>query len=203
MAAPVNGHMYDPRETVVAQAVKTNEAVEQLMAVEEDLANVYHAGTVGFEACFDRILVLEDEFLSGYECATCKGVESIACTDCEDGHSRLNPDMKCKSCQGTKRITCKDCQGKGASIIIPDAAKRRPTTGTVVSIGSECVKLERGDKVMYPSFSGEVLDLNGLDANGQEIQVVVRLLREREIICRVTGDLALRRGYTYDNQTSG
>ena len=165
--------------------------------------NVYHAGAVGFEACFNRILVLEDEFRSGYECPDCKGAETMECVECDNGHSRLNAQIKCRACNGSQRIPCPTCKGAGASIVIPDAAKRRPTTGTIVSRGSECQTLQLGDKVMYPSFCGEVLDLNGLDKNGKEIQVVVRLLRENEILCRVTGDMELRRGYKYDNQTSG
>lgn len=162
--------------------------------VHENPENVYHAGPVGFEAMYDKILVLEDEFRSGYECDKCDATGKLKCPDCDTGASRLNPDMTCKSCHGGNLVDCPDCKGKGALLVIADTAQRRPTTGRVVSIGSETSgKLRRGDAVLYPSFCGEVMDLKGADAEGREIQIVVRMLKEKETVSRVTGRMELRR----------
>jgi hypothetical protein len=46
---------------------------------------------------------------------------------------------------------------------------------------------------MYPSFCGEVMDLKGSDEQGREISIVVRMLKDKEIIARVSGHMELRR----------
>jgi Chaperonin 10 Kd subunit len=161
--------------------------------IHENPANVYHAGETGFEADFDKIMVLEDVFKSGYECDTCKKTGKVKCKSCKKGKSRLNPEIQCKVCAGTQFIACKDCNGKGELLVIPDSAQRRPTTGTVVSVGELVKKRKLGHRVMYPSFCGEVMDLKGVDAKGREIQIVVRFLAEKETMNRVYGKMEMRR----------
>lgn len=161
--------------------------------IHDNPENVYHADTAAFEAVFAKILVVEDEFRSGYECAKCNATGQVRCESCEDGYSKINAEIRCKECEGTKLLTCPDCQGKKELIVVPDTAKRRPTTGLVVSIGAEVNTVKRGWKVLYPSFCGEVMDLNAEDAEGRKIQTVVRMLQEKEIVSRMTGDLELRR----------
>ena len=86
---------------------------------------------------------------------------------------------------------------------IPEVAQRRPTTGTVVSIGSEVKHIERGQSVLYSNFVGEVYDLQGIDDVGREKNIVLRVLKEKEIICRITGHLELKRVKRHQSQTSG
>jgi co-chaperonin GroES (HSP10) len=169
------------------------EVMQKHVELIGDETNIYRAGPVGFEALHDKILVLEDEFRSGYECDKCNATGKLKCPDCDDGSSRLNHDVRCKSCNMTMLVDCAECKGKGALLVIADAAQRRPTTGRIVSVGSEVELLRRGDSVLYPSFCGEVMDLKGSDAEGREIQIVVRMLKEKEAIARVTGHMELRR----------
>jgi co-chaperonin GroES (HSP10) len=163
--------------------VETPEETEQRF-----IRNIYTAGPTGFEAAFNYICVLEDEFRSGYECQTCDAKGRIPCTECEDGKSKLNPDIVCKTCHGEKSVTCPDCDGKKEFIVVPDKAKTRPTSGQVVSCGKTVQEWQIGDRVLYPSFRGEVIDLKGLDAKGIESVIVLRFLKDSEVICRLHGD---------------
>jgi hypothetical protein len=166
--------------------------------------NIYMAADVGFEAKFDKILVLEDEFRSGYECEPCDATGLVKCPECEgSGHSFVNVAIICKICNGAKTITCPTCAGKKEIIVIPEVAQRRPTTGQVVSIGREVKTYKRGQFVLYPSFCGEVMDLSGLDELGRETKIVVRFLKEKETISRVYGHMELRRVRKQQFQTTG
>jgi co-chaperonin GroES (HSP10) len=67
-------------------------------------------------------------------------------------------------------------------IIVPDKAKRSPTTGKIVSIGSEVrargvVKV--GQTVVYGLYSGTALKFKGIP--------VLRVLTEDEIFCEKEG----------------
>ena len=168
-------------------------------------SNVFDVGTgLAFEATFDRILVLEDEFKSGYECQKCKQVGKIICEDCNGvGKSRLNDLIRCTTCQGEGKLKCVECNGVGELLVVPEVAKRRPTTGRVVSAGSEVKETKIGDAVLYSTYCGEVLDLSGLDIDGKESTIVLRILKERETICRVTGNMELRRAPKRTIQAGG
>lgn len=168
-----------------------------------DNENIFSTGPTGWEATFERLLILEDQFRSGYECDTCEWTGKLVCPDCDDGSSRLNPDMKCKSCNATRKIDCPDCKGKGMLLEIPDAAQRRPTTGTVLSIGEDVKTIKRGDTVVYSNFVGEVYDLTGIDSVGREKKIVIRVMKEREIICRIYGHMELKRVKRHQTQAGG
>jgi hypothetical protein len=155
--------------------------------------NIYFAGPMGMEATFDRVLVLEDEFKSGYECESCNQTGSIPCPDCTDGNSKLNPEIRCKNCLGNMKITCGECNGKGELLVIPEVAKRRPTTGVIVSLGKEVNTYKVGEFAAYPNFCGEVWELSGIDHSGRESTIVLRMMKEKELLCRVTGHLSLKR----------
>lgn len=88
----------------------------------------------------DKIIVMHDDYKSGYECKTCKGEGKLTgCNTCHNsGKDRFG--QTCKSCSGVpmNHITvCPDCKGKGGLLVIPETARSLPTTGIVVSMGPE------------------------------------------------------------------
>jgi co-chaperonin GroES (HSP10) len=160
--------------------------------------NILKLGSFSTEAFNDRILVLEDEFRSGYECPDCVGkkkilspeLEELVCDSCDgSGKSVIVKDAKCSACKGLGRTLCPTCKGKGGVIVVAQASERRPTTGTVVSIGPEVRNVERGESVLYTSFSGHVYDL--ALPNGSEISI--RIIQPSDILAKVTGHLELKR----------
>lgn len=156
--------------------------------------NVLKLGTMEMEAHADRILVVQDEFRSGFECVTCKGIGAVLCDNCDGkGTSLVVKAGKCSRCNGEGRQVCPECKGKGGLLIVPDASERRPTTGTIVSVGPRVTAFERGQSVIYPSFAGHAFDLIATDLQGNEVQVVIVILREEEVLAKVKGHLELRR----------
>lgn len=159
--------------------------------------NVLKLGELTLEAHFDRIIIVEDEFRSGYECARCNETGRIQCEDCQGIGSYSTEEnstpKKCSPCDGIGELRCPDCNGKGVLLAIPEQSERRPTTGTIVSTGEEVKTLHRGQGVIYPSFVGHVFDLNAEDTKGNEIKVCIRIMRESEVIAKVSGHLELRR----------
>lgn len=168
-------------------------------AAELAPGNVLKIGSIEFEATGDRILILEDEFRSGYECLVCLGRQFIQCDQCGgSGKSRLNEVVRCSRCSGNKRIKCPECSGKGVEdggLVIPEASERRPTTGRIVSIGPRVKELRVGESVIYPDYVGHVYDIGQgtYDADGHEVMAVIRIMTESEVLSRVRGHLELRR----------
>lgn len=68
-------------------------------------------------------------------------------------------------------------------LVIPDSAKRHPTTGTVIAIGPDVINIKVGMRVLYAQLSGSTLVFQGK----QDCKVVT----EDEILCILDGDLAL------------
>jgi co-chaperonin GroES (HSP10) len=159
--------------------------------------NVLKLGALTMEAFNDRLLVIEDEFRSGYECRMClksqAGIGWLVCENCGGtGASVIVKDGKCSHCDGVGRVLCQNCKGKGVEeggLVIPDASSRRPTTGIVVSIGDKTERVQRGESVIYTSFSGHVYDLELPNGN----IVVIRVIQESDILAKVSGHLELRR----------
>lgn len=201
--------------------------------------NVLKLGALTMEAFNDRLLVIEDEFRSGYECPDCVGkkkikspeLEELVCENCNgDGKSVISKEARCSRCKGTGRTLCPTCKGKGGVIVVAQASERRPTTGTVVSVGDKLVgdlqicgtcagrghreivypdrpiekiscetckgsgsidtsRIQRGENVIYTSFSGHVYDL---ELPGGEV-IVIRVIQESDILAKVSGHLELRR----------
>jgi len=160
-------------------------------------SNILELGSFKMEAFDDRILVIEDEFRSGYECETCGGKQLVVCDKCGgSGKSYLNSLARCSKCEGKRAIECPTCSGKGVrqgGIIVPKVSERRPTTGRIVSIGHSVKNLTRGISVIFPSHIGHVYDVQAWDENNQEITVVVRVMRETEVLAKISGHLDLRR----------
>lgn len=130
----------------------------------------YNLGDLSFAALGDRVIVLEDQFKSGYECETCNGVGTVPST-----------------VTGGKAKTCPTCDGRGGLLVVPDASVRRPTTGKIVSAGEKCRVLAEGESVMYSNFAGHAVDL---DRAGHKL--CLRILHETEVLCRVEGHIELR-----------
>jgi co-chaperonin GroES (HSP10) len=133
------------------------------------MADKFEIGPLKFSGFGDRVLIQEDDFVSGYECPDCGG----------SGKSKLNVAITCKSCGGTGVY-------KGG-LIIPDESQRKPTTGTIVSTGPECKFLKVGEAVLYSSYAGHTIDLSRA---GQK--VVLRILHETEVLCLIEGHLDLK-----------
>lgn len=146
------------------------------------------------EAHADRLVILQDDFRSGYECPVCKTTGEVVCGNClGSGKSVVVKDGKCSRCNGLGKEVCPECKGKGASIIVPENAERRPTTGTIVSVGPKVENFWRGDSVIYPSFSGHAFDLSATDIYGNEVVAVIVILRDEEVLAKVSGHLEFRR----------
>jgi co-chaperonin GroES (HSP10) len=166
--------------------------------------NIIWIGSAGFEAHGDRVVVLQDEYRSGYECALCldkdkrtiagKEVSVVPCEPCAGTGRRAkagNPNLqvKCSDCEGHGIVACPECGGKGGTIVLAENTKGRPTTGTIVSVGPDVTRWNRGDKCIYPSFAGHAYDLSGVSKTGKVIPVVLVILRDQEILSRMYGTL--------------
>lgn len=164
-----------------------------------------------FIAQGDKLLVSVDVFKSGYECKTCKGEGRIKShCPCEDtgrpgfkyskamleyapgSEFSAKIDIKCPECQGdfeSKRvdIECPECNGKGALIWIPDQSKLLPTTGVIVSVGSEVQnpELKNHVRVLFGAYSGTMIPTKAAG-------VVFKVIRDIEVLLIIEGgeDLA-------------
>lgn len=150
----------------------------------------FDIGSVQFAAYGDRMLVIEDEFRSGYECRACGGRGKRACGQCAGSGSYLRGErsFKCAECEGEGIVACNECGGKGALLIVPDTAQRRPSTGRVVSIGNDVRYFGVGDNVLYSNFAGHAMDIPM-----GERTMVLRILHEKEILAQVWGHLEISR----------
>ncbi len=160
--------------------------------------------SAGFEAHYDKVIVLQDDWRSGLECATCldrnkhrvqgRDVSTVTCKTCNRSGKRPkagNPDMlvRCSDCDGEGWIICPDCDGKGGTIITPDNQKGRPTTGRIVSIGHAVTHFKRGGKVIYPSYAGNAYDMTGITETGEPYPLILVVLREEDILSYLYGSM--------------
>jgi len=161
-------------------------------------SNVVQLGAVGLEALTDRIIVLHDDYRSGYECKRCmerdvrNNVSVIKCENCGGtGKSVVVKDGKCSVCEGVGLIPCPECKGKGGLIASSDQDKdKRPTTGTVCSIGETEKRVKVGDRVMFPSYVGHGFDLSAVDIHGNDVKAVLTMMRYEDLLCKLHGVLA-------------
>lgn len=164
-----------------------------------------------FLAKGDNILVAVDIFKTGYECKTCHGTAKIkqacVCDTTDNPGFKYNLDqlkevldtlgetvaasrsaMKCPECEGDylskrKEIPCPDCKGRGALLHTPDTSKTLPTTGVIVSLGSEvnpALGYKNGQRVLFGAYVGVMIPTK---APG----VVFKVLRSLEILCEIKG----------------
>lgn len=148
----------------------------------------FEVGSLKFWALADRLLIEEDQFKSGYECITCGGRGKLKCSDCQGSGERSiegGPTKKCSACsEGT--VVCHSCKGKGGLIVTPETAERRPTSGTVVSVGPDCKYVKVGDSVLFSNFAGYLVELNRAGS-----KVALRILHETELLAGMEGHLTL------------
>jgi len=162
--------------------------------------NIIELGAIGLEALSDRIIILQDEYRSGYECPRCEernvhnNVSLVKCDNCDGtGKSVIVKDGKCSQCAGNGWHACPECKGKGGLLASSDRDKdKRPTTGTVVSIGHDVVKVSRGERVMFPSYVGHTFDLSAKDVNGNDVRAAVTMCRYEDLLCKMHGVLAVK-----------
>lgn len=178
-----------------------------LTEVLVDSENIFWIGNRGLEAAENQIIILQDEYKSGYECELCgdrehrflKGSEAkqesvIDCVECAGtGHhpkvGREDIIIICSTCDGSGKVTCPKCGGKGSpSVVIPDQQKGRPTTGTVVSAGENVKRYKLGDRLLVPAFAGHGLELAGINmASGKQEEAVITILVENDVLAKVHG----------------
>lgn len=129
--------------------------------------------TEALRAIGHRILVLEDEFKSGYECKDCGGTghTDLICLHCKGSTfwKGKEDNGPCPDCEvGTSGIRkslgfelCPTCKGRSGMIIVPDDAKRRPCTGVILSKGSEVTEFTVGSRVLYTNYTGTDFEILG------------------------------------------
>lgn len=139
---------------------------------------------LALEAMGDLIIVVEDKFRTGFECKVCDGEKHLdePCQHCNGtgattGNAGTFPCGFCKEFPGKK--PCPECKGKGGLLIAPEIAQRRPTTGTVMSVGLETKLLVPGDRVLYSLFAGSAIQFKQ--------RAVIRIMHEHEVMCRMYG----------------
>ncbi|SRR5258706_131208 len=159
--------------------------------------NVLRIGPLELEASGDYLILLRDEFRSGYECTFCLGKGEIKCDNCSgSGLSLLNKDARCSRCAGAGTTLCPECKGKTVvegGIVIPEDRQNEPTTGTIMSCGPDVKCHENGQAIMFPSYAGHQLKLGGETPEGEEKEYLVVIMHESEAICFVRGHLEMRR----------
>ena len=154
-----------------------------------------------FEGWADKLIILIDDYRSGFECQTCNGTTKVRvqCGCVIAGRPGLKNRFseQCEECHGDyqskdRMETCTACGGKGALLVIPQTAKSLPTTGTIVSVGELC-KLSgsvRGRRVAFSPHTGTMIPLKG--------NVRLKIMREHECLCSVFGEGHTSKFMDYD-----
>jgi co-chaperonin GroES (HSP10) len=130
-------------------------------------------------------------------CSRCKGTGRTICDTCKGKGGLIIVADQSERRPTTGQILsigdeifCKVCDGKGVT--------DRHTPAPGITTESVCLRckgtggtqtFERGQSVIYTSFSGHVWDLDL--PNGE--QIVIRVLAESDILAKVSGHLELRR----------
>lgn len=66
---------------------------------------------------------------------------------------------------------------------IPDSAKIRPTTSTVISVGKDVENVKVGDHIIFGQFSGTMIQFKG--------QPAYRILGPDEVLAKIVGEVEL------------
>jgi chaperonin GroES len=84
---------------------------------------------------------------------------------------------------GTRVLVRPDTEGEtrtSGGVFIPETAKEKPQTGVVVAIGEEedDIKVEVGQKVMFPKYTGTEIRIDGVDHLIMEADDLLAIVRE-------------------------
>lgn len=156
-------------------------------------------------ACGDRLLIKEDPFRTGYECTTCdgKGNLGVICPQCEGtkfdkGNSENGRCIFCTvgnagATKTTGFVPCVTCKGSGtSSLVLPEDAERRPSSGIVISTGPDANKFKVGQRIVYSNYAGNNLDFKGVSA--------VRVMRQDEVMCLILSAKAVQVNEVVDSR---
>jgi len=166
--------------------------------------------SVGLSCIGDQILVLEDKFRTGYECSKCDGEGYLdeKCPSCSGtGKEAAGTDREtiCRTCcprnlvESGKytpgKLVCSVCEGKGSLIVAPQISERKPSSGTIVSVGPEVYPdcriinkitgqrfvypMKMGDRVLYTQFAGTSIDIKQ--------KGLIRIMHCHEVLCKLYG----------------
>jgi hypothetical protein len=133
-------------------------------------------------------------------CNWCKGKGWVPCPACEGKGGIVvfaQQDEKSPT-TGTivsvgEKIFCARCEGVGFVMEPISKSEMHKQTCTWCNGTGGSKKYRRGEAIIYPSFAGHFWELEAVDVYGNDVHVVVGVLREDEIITRVRGHLELRR----------
>lgn len=161
--------------------------------IVHDGFNVVELTSLGIklESIEDKIIVMMDNYKSGYECKTCNGNKVIVTKSIVEGGK-------------DKEETCPDCNGQGAILLIPEISKSLPTSGVVVSVGEKCrcmqgdekSKIRLGARVIFSPHIGTLIPFKG--------NIKLKIMREHEPLAIMYGaDAAARDFIDYDTDFRG
>ena len=68
-----------------------------------------------------------------------------------------------------------------SGIILTDYSKRRPSSGTIIAVGSQVKDFKKGDRVIYGDFSGQKQIINYDDK-----EVEIFMMAENDILALLT-----------------
>lgn len=169
----------------------------ELEVPEEKLANVTiivdKGKQLALEGMAEQIIVKQDKFKTGFECKECDGEGYLEqrCGFCEGkGRENLGTENEtfCRMCcprdmdsmyWQAGKLLCYVCKGRGATVIIPQNAQRKATSGIVVSCGAAVKALKVGERVLYSVFAGTEIEFKN--------RTILRIMHEHEIMCRLWG----------------
>lgn len=114
---------------------------------------------IQLEAVEDKIIVVMDQFKSGYECKECGGTGKIKSTVVEGADK-----------------DCPTCEGRGALLVVPQISQSLPTLGTVVSVGEKTrwAKFQSGEWVVdlsYEILNSDLLFKAAQESEGKKIKI--------------------------------
>lgn len=203
----------EPEVGPVATFKQVENAMINVEAGEDNIVGLIELG-VGLEAVGDNIIVLIDNYRSGYECTACKGtgklrrfVRCICDPDIPDSDldfprgTRNRFGAVCKACSGqylTVRIddvvTCHKCNGRGATLVIPENAQSLPTTGIILSMGPEVTRkgIAINKRVICTPHAGVFLPMKG--------NIPVKVYRQHEPLCNMYN---IKKDGTADKEKAG
>ncbi len=84
---------------------------------------------------------------------------------------------------GTRVLVKPDNEGESrtsSGLYIPETAKEKPQTGVVVAIGDEDedIKVQVGQKVLFPKYTGTEIKLDGVEHLIMEADDILAIVKE-------------------------